>query len=118
MADSLTSHDYSIPTCPVNANYENERNAIARLMADCGRAADMDYCHNKKCQSFTTPLKARNSLVDTFNYSPDAIRRLRSTYPNDSDWKSFIVDDIMAGKPVLYAGISYNTNEFNENSKA
>lgn len=118
MADSLTSHDNSIPTCPVNANYENERNAIARLMADCGRAADMDYCHNKKCQSFTTPLKARNSLVDTFNYSPDAIRRLRSTYPNDSDWKSFIVDDIMAGKPVLYAGISYNTNEFNENGHA
>lgn len=117
MADSLISY-YNTPSCPVNTNYENERNAIARLMADCGRAADMDYCYNNKCQSFTTPLKARNALVDTFEYSSDAIRRLRSSHPNDSVWKSFIIDDIMEGKPVLYAGISYNTTEFNENGHA
>ena len=53
--------------CQSNPNYSAERNAVARLMADCGKAAGMDYC-KYDCQSFAWPIDARNGLVDTFGY--------------------------------------------------
>ena len=93
-----------------NNNFEIERDAIARLMADCGQAANMHYCFYL-CNSFTFPIDARNALVDTFGYHSDAIRRLRSSHSTKT-WKSFLVNDIKAGRPVLYAGISWKSEEF------
>ena len=119
MADSLSSHYMSGIMTFVNTNYENERNAIARLMADCGKAAHMDYCYQDRyCQSFAWPYRARNALVDTFKYDPSAIRRLRSSYPNDSIWKSMIIDNLVNGWPVLYAGVSFETNDYESGGHA
>ncbi len=93
-----------------NANYVMERNAIARLMADCGRAANMHYCMYD-CQSFAWPIDARNGLVDTFGYHPDANRQLRSSYSTKT-WKRMLIDDLRAGKPILYGGISWKTQDY------
>ena len=90
-----------------NFNYEMERNAIARLMADCGKAADMDYCFHE-CESFTFPVKARNALVDSFGYHSDAVRLLRSGYTTNQ-WKNMLITDIRNGRPVLYAGMSWKS---------
>ena len=93
-----------------NYNFIAERNAIARLMADCGSAADMDYC-KYPCQSFAWPINARNGLVDTFGYHPDAIRKLRSSY-STQNWKMMLINDISAGRPVLYGGVSWKWNNY------
>ena len=87
-----------------------ERNAIARLMADCGRAANMHYCMYD-CQSFAWPIDARNGLVDTFGYHPDVNRQLRSSYSTKT-WKRMLIDDLRAGKPILYGGISWKTQDY------
>lgn len=55
----------------LSENYTKERDAVARLLADCGTASDMDYCYNNiiaghGCRSFTYPADARRALVDTF----------------------------------------------------
>ncbi len=96
--------------CQSNPNYTVERNAVARLMADCGKAANMDYC-KYDCESFAWPIDARNGLVDTFRYHSDAIRRLRSSHTT-KQWKEMLIEDLSAGRPVLYAGISWKTVDF------
>ncbi len=91
--------------CVSSTNYQKERNAIARLLADCGAACDMSYCFMNKCQSFAWPIDARNALVETFGYSSDADLKRRFWY-NDETWKQMIIDDLTDKCPVLYSSIS------------
>ena len=117
MPDELRINYISGGVIVENLNFENERNAIARLMKDCGDAADMDYCFSRKCQSYSTPQKARNALVNTFGYHPDAVRRLRSSY-STNNWKAMVIRNITSGMPVLYAGVSLPTTQYDWNGHA
>ena len=108
--DSVTN------TYVINNSFERERDAIARLMADCGSAAKMDYCFYQ-CNSFTFPIDARNALVDTFGYHPEAVRRLRSSY-STNNWKNMVISNLRSGIPILYAGVSWKTKEFDMNGHA
>ena len=107
----------------VNNNYEIERDAIAKLMAECGKAADMDYCCknslflSERCASFTFPIDARNALVDTFFYHADADVKRRFFYTNKK-WKQMLIDDIKNGRPVLYSGVSYENDEYKRGGHA
>ena len=85
-----------------NYNYEAERHAVARLLADCGSAANVIYCISE-CQSFAWPSDARNAFVSGFGYRSSAklIRRAL----NEAEWKNSIMSDIMDGKPVFYAAV-------------
>lgn len=89
-------------------NYIKERNAVARLLADCGDAVGMDYCMplNVYDGSFAWPQYARDAFVEDFGYSDNAtiIRRFEGGY-SDSDWKDRIVRPLMSGYPVFYAAI-------------
>ncbi len=91
--------------CLSNTNYQKERNAIARLLADCGAACDMSYCYMNNCQSFAWPIDARNALVETFGYSSDADLKRRFWY-SDKTWKQMIIDDLTNKYPILYSSIS------------
>ena len=97
--------------------YQIQRNSIARLMADCGEAADMNYCYMNDCQSFTWPIKARDALVDSFQYSCNAVRRLRSSF-TASKWKDSLLLDIQNGRPVLYAGASLAVGGYEQTGHA
>ena len=107
-----------------NDNYEIQRNAIARLMADCGEAANMHYCcdglpFSCGCQSFAWPVDARNALVDSFQYSPNAIRLLRSDYLTQPEtWKNFLIQDLQNGRPLIYAGASYAVSGYEQSGHA
>ncbi|MBR1514280.1 MAG: C10 family peptidase [Bacteroidales bacterium] len=98
-----------------NVNYEIERDAIAKLMAECGTAADMDYCCketwylSERCESFAFPIDARNALVNDFYYHSDADVKRRFYYTN-SQWKRMLIHDIINERPVLYSGISYKND--------
>ena len=102
-----------------NPYYERQRNAIARLMADCGVAANMHYCFLNSCLSFAWPIDARNALVDSFQYSSDAVRRLRSSYLTQPEtWKNFLIQDLQNGRPLIYAGASYATGGYEQSGHA
>ena len=120
MPDSLNY--YFPPTVMLNPNYVKQRNAIAKLMADCGKAANMHYCcHGVPfqcgCQSFAWPVDARNALVDSFQYNSAAARRLRSSF-SARKWKDSLLLDIQNGRPVLYAGASYATGGYEQGGHA
>lgn len=101
-----------------NVNYETERNAIAKLMAACGQAADMDYCCkdtwylSERCASFTFPVDARKALVKSFGYHSDADVKRRFYY-STKKWKRMLVDDIKNERPVLYSAVSYKNETEN-----
>ena len=85
-------------------DYINERNAVARLIADCGIAADMNYCSDG-CASGTTTNKARNALVSSFWFHSGADKQNRAL-SSDKNWIDRIKSDLDKGWPVIYGGQS------------
>lgn len=85
-------------------NYEKERNAIARLIKDCGDAVDMKYCRQGECKSGTTDSKARKALVNHFGYSNDADLQRRFWSSSLNTWKERIKNNLDKGYPVYYSG--------------
>jgi hypothetical protein len=81
-------------------NYVKERHAVARLLKDCGDAANTTYCISG-CQSSALLTNVRTALINDFGYSSNAVRRDRSSY-NDNNWKGFIRNDLDNGRPVIY----------------
>ena len=102
MPDELRLYRLNGSQTDTNFNYETERNAIARLLADCGSAASVVYCISE-CQSFAWPQDARYALVSKFGYRSEAKLIVRNL--QESTWKSSIRSNIMEGKPVFYAAV-------------
>ncbi|MDO9154871.1 MAG: C10 family peptidase [Paludibacter sp.] len=95
MPDSLM---YSSP------NYIKERNAVARLIKDCGIAAGMSYCYFGGCQSMSPIWNAREALEEDFDYSTDAHVDWRWTHTSTA-WKNKIKADLNNGRPVIYSAL-------------
>lgn len=88
-----------------SANYEQERNAVARLLRDCGKYSNTNYCFLGGCQSFAWPENAKDAFINNFGYnSADLVRR----YLNLSKWEDLIKSEIMKGWPVFYAAFEEN----------
>lgn len=98
-------------------NYKEERHQIAQLLIDCGKAADVNYCYSNTCESFAWPAKARDGLVDVFKYSPEADRKLRSSFTTKK-WKEMLIQDLMNHQPIIYGAISFTTKNFNQGGHA
>lgn len=72
---------------------------LARLLRDCGSAANMNYC----CRgSWATTENVELGLRD-FGF-PGATKRVRSSWPSSSGWQNLIRAELDAGRPVLYRG--------------
>ena len=85
-----------------NPRYEIERNAVAKLIYDCGVLVGMEYCDGG-CSSSAATKDARDVFVYNFLYSSDADFR-RKFWWSDSKWKGFIKSDINNGRPIMYRG--------------
>ena len=85
-----------------SSNYINERNAVARLIRDCGDAVDMDF----GCSASGANTKdAQSAFVGRFGYSSDADFQ-RRIWHGDAVWKGRIKHNLNQGWPVLYGGQS------------
>jgi hypothetical protein len=84
-----------------NPNYMEERNAIARLMRDCGEAVNMVYCDGG-CSSGAYISDVPDALR-SFSYSDDVTHLTK--FFNASNWLNLLKDDLDAGYPVLYGGV-------------
>lgn len=72
---------------------------LARLLRDCGSAANMNYC----CRgSWATTENVEQGLRD-FGF-PGATKKVRSSWPSSSAWQNLIRAELDAGRPVLYRG--------------
>lgn len=87
-----------------NPDYIVERNAIARLMKDCGDAVNMAYC-GAGCNSVASDEDVPNAFT-VFGYSYDATFKKRGI--NTTNWLNMLKNDLEAARPVYYRGENQN----------
>ena len=88
-------------------------NAVSTLMYHCGVGMAMDYGTSASGGSaavgilgMPTHPSIDNAMKDYFHYSPDMRARFKADgYTNDG-WRSMLVAELDAGRPVLYGGAS------------
>ncbi len=83
-----------------NPNYIAERNAIAQLMIDCGRAVNMRYCYNG-CMSVASDTAVPRALI-SFGYSNDVTFKKRGI--NTTQWLNRLKNNLDNSYPVYYRG--------------
>lgn len=82
-----------------STSYEENRNAIAYLLQQCGAAVDMSYgCDASGAYTSDVP----DALI-SFGYSNSADFKRRIFHTNDA-WKSMIKVDLDNAQPIIYKG--------------
>lgn len=83
---------------------EEEKQAVAKIMADCGAAVKMDYGQD---YSGAYDMDVAQALKDHFAYD-DAVTYLSTFYEdiNDSIWYTTLYQQLSDGMPVIYGGSS------------
>ncbi|MBR4138040.1 MAG: C10 family peptidase, partial [Bacteroidales bacterium] len=95
------TYDYSnMPDALTNESTEEQINAVAQLMRDCGVAVNMMYT---SWESGAFDMDARAALINFFRYSPDMSFAEKSFFSND-EWNNMLQTDLNANRPVYYAG--------------
>lgn len=85
-----------------------EINAVAELIYHIGVAVNMAYNLNGSagktaCYGYGGEPSSENALKYNFGYSPYIWSAFRIDYTLD-DWKALMLNELRAGRPILYAG--------------
>lgn len=88
---------------------EAQANAVALLMARCGKVMNMNY----GLESSTTAVsEITNGFADEFGYIVKYYGyRDYPTMKDEKKWKEIVFRELSAGRPVLYGGTSYKNGE-------
>ena len=82
---------------------DEEANAVATLMYHCGVSLDMQYgTMSSGAYSVDWP----RALKNYFDYD-DGVHLLYREYYSTQGWNELIYNELAAGRPVLYSGVSY-----------
>ena len=83
---------------------EDQKAEVSKLMYACGVSVAMGYsADGSGAMDYNIPYALRNF----FGYNPNIVYRNRDYY-TVKEWNAMIMEDLSAGRPVLYAG--YNEN--------
>ncbi len=102
-----TTYDWAnMPLSVTGANV-----AVATLMYHCGVSVEMTYGiaatggSSAYVVSSQSPVQAcaEYALKTYFGY-PNAVGKVRSDYPNKTDWQTLLKTELDGGRPILYAG--------------
>ncbi|MBQ5982362.1 MAG: C10 family peptidase [Prevotella sp.] len=80
---------------------QENRNAVALLMRDCGYAIDMDYGATSGAEPDAWPI----AIINFFGYDRGLTNRHRENYSID-EWNHIIHTELSAGRPVFAGGFS------------
>lgn len=83
-----------------SGEYGEDADAVANLMRYCGQAVSMQY-GTEESSSYLAP----SIMGDYFNYSKN-IRELSRDNYTTSQWESLVYNELIEGRPVLYAGFT------------
>ena len=76
-----------------------QADAVAKLMRYCGQSSRMDYSPNGSGAYVYQQLQGMSS----FGYGTYASRLERGNYSSE-EWEALVLEDLTAGRPVLYSG--------------
>lgn len=98
-----------LPTYEEGKYSEAQANAVALLMARCGKVMNMNY----GIESSTTAVsEITNGFADEFGYIVKYYGyRDYPTMKDEKKWKEIVFRELSAGRPVLYGGTSYKNGE-------
>lgn len=101
--------DNMTPTYNTQSNTES-KDAVAKLMFDCGVATNMDYSPSG---SGAVTRNIAKALVQNFNYDR-GIRFLHKLYYNAEEWSDVVKSELDASRTVIYGGTTdqRDTHEF------
>ena len=103
------TYDYDLmPDGLTIESTEEEKNAVAQLMRDCGVAANMGYSPS---ESSSFDMEARAALINYFKYSPNMSFAEHAFFSND-EWHSMLRNDLDAGNPIYYSGKGVSGHAF------
>lgn len=83
----------------------HNKSEVARLLFHCGVAVQMNYGVNSSGAYTKSVPKA---LKNVFSYSDEVKFYNRDSY--SGDWKSLILEELQAGRPVIYSGYDPSGN--------
>ena len=75
--------------------------AVARLMYACGVAINMDYGSGESSASMDD---ASYAFIYYFKYNPNT-RQYQRAYHTGEEWEQLIMEELNAGRPILYRGV-------------
>ncbi len=81
-----------------------QQEAVATIMHDFGRAAQMNYSGGG---SGATSINAFTALIRNFDYSK-TLRRVEQIHYSFRDWQALLLSELQAKRPVYYSGNTYN----------
>ena len=81
---------------------EDEANAVAKLMACCGKSVEMEYSNN---ESAANTMDVANALITYFGFDTTTKAITRSDY-SYGQWVELVYAELAAGRPVQYGGTS------------
>lgn len=101
--------DKMLPTYGVRSATEGtqeQQDAVAKLMRLVGQSVCMEYTPES---SGSSGAEAYTSFVNFFKYDASTIKFLSRADYTYADWVKIIYDEMVAGRPVYYAGYSSTT---------
>lgn len=102
---SQSTYDWNNMTETYNSNSSTaEKNAVAKLMYDCGISCNMNYGLSETGGSGASAIDQVTGLYRFFNYDI-GMKHINRNYYKLSDWESLIKTEIDNKRPVLYRGI-------------
>ena len=81
-----------------------EKNAVAKLMYDCGISCNMNYNLSEKGGSGASAYLQINGLYKYFGYD-QGMEHLSRDYYKLADWNATIINEINNKRPVIYHGL-------------
>ncbi|MBO7465520.1 MAG: C10 family peptidase, partial [Bacteroidales bacterium] len=94
-------YDYAnMPSVLTSTSTAPQVNAVAKLMYDCGVAANMGYGPNS---SSSFDVDARAGLINFFRFSSD-LSFAEKVYFSTTEWTQLLCQNLAAKRPVMYGG--------------
>lgn len=86
-----------------NEATKEQKSEVAKLMHACGVAVSMDYGDSSDGQSGASPYDIAYAMINYFGYNPNTVFKMKDYYSSE-EWNSIIMQELEAGRPMLYGG--------------
>lgn len=104
-----SNYDYSnMPNALSSESTEAQVNTVAKLLYDCGVAANMEYAAS---ESSSFEVDARAALINFFRFSPD-MSYVEKDFFTNAEWSQLLQENIAANHPVIYSGFGTGGHTF------
>ncbi len=101
---SQSTYDWDNMTETYNSNSTTaEKNAVAKLMYDCGVSCNMEYNLSSAGGSAASAIDQAKGLYNHFKYDA-GMEHLSRNYYKLTDWNNIIKNEIDNRRPILYRG--------------